>query len=526
MTYDLLVKDGTIIDGSGKERFRGDVAIEGGRIKNIGAPNLPGADAEKIISAFGKFVTPGFIDITSHADKNWSLFANPLQDYLLTQGVTTILAGNCGSSLAPLVSREAVDSLKKWGGSGGITINWLTVKELLDELSRHPLGLNVATLMGHGTIRRGILKGESRPLSPEELQQCAELIEYGMADGAFGLSAGLVYSHEAAASEEELTLLAKTLARAGGIYKTHLRNEGPNLVPAVNEAIQIGRASGASVIISHFKATGRKSWPFFGKTVQMLERANENGAKFHFDVSPYLRTGSFLYLLLPAWARDGGFAAMLERIATPDSRKKIIEELKQQTLHYDRYIIANSVTPSANGKTIVEIAENMGQTPEEAILELLAANKGDVIIFGKTLSAHNLAAAIEHPLGIIASDGSGVTAELGRSGKLVHPRSTGTFPHFLHRFVNEKKIVSWEEGIRKITALPAETVGISERGRLARNFHADVVVFDPEKIQDRSTYDNPYVHSAGIEAVAVNGELAIENSQLTGKAAGRILKKS
>lgn len=525
MTFDLLIRDGTVIDGSGKSRSRADLGVSGGRIRDIGNPALPGAEGEETISAFGKFVTPGFIDLTSHADKNWSLFLNPGQDYLLTQGVTTILVGNCGSSLAPLPSAEAVESLRKWDHLPEININWLSVREFLSELGRHPLGVNVATLMGHGTIRRGILKGASRALAAEELEQFASVLEQGMAEGAFGLSAGLVYSHEAAATEEELAILTRVVARSGGTLKMHLRNEGQNLVPAVNEAVQVARRSRAPLVVSHLKAIGRRSWPFFKKAVGILERAAGSGLAVHFDTSPYQRTGSFLYLLLPAWAREGGFRAMLERIASATERARIAEDLQRQTLHYERYIVASSVTPGANGRTIAELAQRTGHTPEEVILELLLANRGKVTIFGKTLSFRNLEAGLTHPLAIVASDGSGVSAELGRSGKLVHPRSTGCFPHFLHKFVKEKGLLSWEEGIRKITALPAEAAGFRERGRIEKGYQADLVVFDPEAIRDRSTYQNPFVHSAGIEAVAVNGQLAVANGQLTGTAAGEVLKK-
>lgn len=526
MTYDILIKDGTILDGSGKPRFRGDIGVSNGRIKDIGNPILPGATGAKTISAFGKFVTPGFIDITSHADQNWSLFQNPMQDYLLTQGVTTILVGNCGSSLAPLPSKESVDSLRKWTTESGANINWLTLGEFLAELGRHPLGVNVATLVGHGTIRRGITKGETRPLTIEEIQQFVEVLERSLAQGAFGLSTGLLYSHESAATADELIVFARTLANSSAVYKTHLRSEGLNLIPAVNEALQIARSANVTVVASHLKAIGRKAWRSFKDALEIIARAKEGNAKFYFDISPYQRTGSFLYLLLPLWAREGGFSDMLLRIGDPEGRKKIEEGLERLTLHYDRYIVANSVTASVNGKTIAEIAERAGVRPEETVLDLLLANRGRVTVFGKTLASKNIEMGIRHPLGIIASDASGISADLGRTGKLVHPRSSGAFPHFLHKFVREKELVSWEEGIYKISGLPAEAVGFKERGRIEKKYHADIVVFDPEKIRDQSTYHNPFVHSTGVEAVIINGKLAIENGELTGVAAGEVVKKS
>ncbi len=527
MHFDLLIKDGTIIDGTGKQRFRGDVGVEGGRIKDVAVSGLGNATAKTVITAAGKFITPGFIDLTSHADKNWSLFQNPAQDYLLMQGVTTILVGNCGASLAPLPSSEdAVAALRKWTHLSDVTINWLSVAEFLTELEKHRPGVNVATLIGHGTMRRGILKGAARPLSADELDQFVFLVKQGISDGAFGLSTGLAYSHEAPATHQELITLARAVAEGGGVYKTHTRHEGWDLVPAINETLEIGRESKAPVIISHLKAVGRKVWPSFSNALGMLQRANENGLRFHFDISPYQRTGSFLYLLLPQWAREGGFEAMCKRIEAADTRGQIIEELRAETLHPDRYLVASSAIMGTNGKTIREVAERMQQPPEEAILELLLANRGQVTIFGKTLSSKNIEAGLTHPLGVVASNGSGISAELVQSGTLVHPRSSGTFPHFLHRFVKEKGLMTWEQGIRKITSLPAELVGFRERGTLAKGCHADIAVFDPERFRDRSTYENPYVHPEGMDAVIVNGILAVENGQLTGAASGQVLKKT
>lgn len=526
MTFDLLIRNGAILDGSGQPRFTGDVGVSGGAIAAIGNPALAGARSKKTIAADGKFVTPGFVDITSHADTSGSLFLNPRQDYLLTQGVTSILVGNCGSSLAPLVSRESAASLKKWRSESGININWTTVGEYLTELSKRPLGVNVGTLVGHGTIRRGITRGQPRRLTLEEVAQVSLLLTQGIQEGAFGLSAGLIYGHEAAATKEELVAFAGAVTRGGGIVKVHLRGEGQNLSSAVNEMVQVSRESHASIIISHFKAIGRKAWPRFERALEMLERASDDGAPMHFDLSPYQRTGSFLYLLLPHWAREGGFGPLMERIRNPASRQELIGELKRQTLHYERYIVATSAAPNANGRTIAEVAERTGLPPEETILDLLAASEGRVTIFGKTLSFRNILAGVAHPFGVIASDGSGVSPEVGRSGALVHPRSTGCFPHFLHAFVRERQTLSWEEGIRRITARPAELAGFKGRGTLTPKSAADIAVFDPEAIRDRGTYQNPYVHSAGIEAVIVNGTLAIENGELTGAAAGQVLKKS
>lgn len=525
MAFDLLIKDGILIDGTGKPRERADVAISDGLIQAVGSPAIAGASAEKTISASGKFVAPGFIDLTSHADASGALFLNPAQDYLTTQGITTILVGNCGSSLAPLASPEAAHGLRKWAEAGR-NINWLSVGEFLRELAKQPLGVNVGTLVGHGTVRRGILRGAIRSMTLEELTQASALIGHGLAEGAFGLSAGLVYAHESPASVEELVMLGRPVAAAGGVFKLHLRNEGQNIVPAVNEAVRISREAKCRVVIAHLKAIGRKAWPHFASALGIVERARADGAEIAFDVSPYQRTGSFLYLLLPAWAREGGFDPMLARLRDAKGRPQVIEDLRSLTLHFERYIVASALDPGMNGRTIADIADRAGTPPEEAMLDLLLANRGRVTVFGRTLSSRNLASAIRHPLGAVASDASGVSPELERSGRLTHPRSTGAFPHFLHSFVREKGLVTWEEGIRKITSSPAQLLGLTDRGRIAPSLHADIVIFNPDQIRDRSTYQNPYVHSTGIETVIVNGQIAIADGKLTGVTAGQVLKKS
>jgi len=525
MTYDILITDGMVIDGTGKQRFLADIGVKDGLIHEIGIPKLAGAEGKVTINAFGKFVAPGFIDITSHADQNWSLFLNPSQEYLLAQGVTSILIGNCGTSLAPLVSEDSITSLKKWNQTGGANINWASTKEFLDELGRHPLGVNVGTLVGHGTIRRGITKGATRLLTKQEFAEFAGVLSRTLAEGAFGLSTGLAYGHEAAASTDELVAIARVVAERGGIYKTHLRDEGVNLVPAVNEAIHIGREAKIPVIMSHAKAVGRKTWPSFGSILAMVERAAEAGNAVWFDISPYERTGSFLYVVLPAWAREGGFDTMIRRIQDPAVKTTIIRELKAKTIRPERYIVSGAAM-LRGGHTLAEIARNTGLTVEEAILELLVLNRGKVFVFGKVISAKNVADGIRHPESIIASNGSGISQELERSGKIIHPRSTGAFPHFLHRFVRDGKILPWETAIAKMTSAAADAVGFSGRGRIAPRYRADITVFDPETIRDRSTYQNPFIHSVGVDTVVVNGVVALRDGRATGAAGGQVLRKS
>lgn len=524
MAYDILIKNGTIIDGSGEPRFEADIGIQGGAIKDIG--RLGNRDAKRTIGATGRFVTPGFIDITNHSDSNGSLFQEPLQAASLTQGVTTILVGNCGVSLAPLASDEAIKSLGKWQDISQMNINWTSFGEFLDELSRHELGVNVASLVGHNTLRRGVIGGEIRALALEELAKLQYLIEQSIGQGAFGLSTSLSNAHEQVATTDEIVAMAKVAGRAGGIYKTHLRSEARDLLAAVNEAIRIGREAKVPVFISHMKAIGRRAWPFFRQALQMIERAEKSdGVKIHFDISPYARTGSFLYLLLPSWVREGGFQEMFTRFRDAATRQKILEYLKPETFHFERITIASAENKALNGKTLAEIAKNVKQPAEEVMLDIILASSGRATIFGQTLSFKNVLLGVKEPFAIIASDGGGVAQEFMRSGKLAHPRSYGAFTHFLHYFIGKIGVMTWEEGVKKITSLSAEAVGIKNRGLLKQKYQADVVIFDPLAIRDMATYQNPFVPSKGIEYLLVNGRVAVENGNMTGVKAGQVLRK-
>lgn len=524
MAYDILIKNGTVIDGSGSARFEADIGIQGGMIKDVG--RLGNASAKKIIGATGRFVTPGFIDITNHSDSNGSLFQSPLQEASLTQGITTILVGNCGVSLAPLASKESIKSFGKWQDISRMNINWVSFGELLDELARHQFGVNVASLVGHSTLRRGVIGSEIRTLTLEELAKLQYLIEKSISEGAFGFSTSLANSHEQVATTDEVAAMAKVAGRLGAVYKTHLRNESRDLLASVNEAIRIGREAKVRVFISHMKAIGRRSWPFFRQAIRMIENARKtDGIMIHFDISPYARTGSFLYLMLPSWVREGGFPEMFKRFRDPETRKKILDYLKPETFHFDRITIASAEQKGLNGKTLQEIAAAVGQPAEEVMLDIILASHGQVTIFGRTLSFKNVLLGVKTPFSIIASDGSGVSQEFMKSGKLTHPRSYGAFTHFLHYFIGDKGAITWEEGVRKITSLPAEAIGFKNRGLIKPKYHADVVIFDYATIRDMATYQNPFAPSTGIEWVIVNGQVALENGKLTGAKGGQVLRR-
>ncbi|OGZ96665.1 MAG: hypothetical protein A3I44_01300 [Candidatus Sungbacteria bacterium RIFCSPLOWO2_02_FULL_51_17] len=521
--YDIIIKNGTLIDGAGGTPVIGDIAIKDGVISALGESIE--SPSELTIDARDKFITPGFIDVTSHSDTTWTLFDYPGQESLITQGVTTILGGNCGASIAPLISPHAIRSIEKWTDISRINTNWQGLGEFLSYLSGRPLGINFGTFIGHGTLRRGLIGDAPRALSPEEMRTMGLLIERSMAEGAFGLSTGLSYAHEAFATIDELSFYAKIIRAKNGVYKTHLRSEGGALIGAVNEAIRIGREAECAVHISHLKAIGKKSWKYIKTLTEMLELAHTNGITVHFDVFPYARTGSLLSQLLPSWARVGGFEKIFHRIKDPIMRERIISALGDLTLHYDRIIIASANAKHIVNKSIQQLAESGGLSPEEALLEILLVNNGRVSIFNKTLSVSRMKMLLEHPLAMIASDGSGYSDAHKKNGDLVHPRSFGTFPHFLHTCARDSQKLTWEKAIEKITSLPATTFGIARRGFLRKNYFADIVVFDPQTIKDTATYKKPFQYAIGLSWVIVNGKIALENGIVNSTRAGAVLKK-
>lgn len=522
-SYDILIKSGSVIDGTGTPAVFGDVGIRGDMIEAVGS--LGNAKADLTINAYGKIVAPGFIDITNHSDTRLTLFIQPNLESLLMQGVTTVLGGNCGGSLAPLGSEEALGAIKKWADPATINRDWSTVEEFLESVGKIRPGVSFGTFAGYGTLRRGVIGNEIRALGFEERERLKHMLRDAMEEGAFGLSLGLSYGHERISSTEEIIEVARVLAKTGGIVKIHLRSEGSGIIAAVNEAVRIAREGEVPVVISHLKTIGKKSWKDFDAVRDLIKNARSSGASLTFDVSPYATTGSPLYLLIPAWARQGGFAELFRRIDDPGERIQIINSLKTHTLHYDKIFIVSAKFPTAVGHTLAEIAEETGMSPEEALLQTIRSNEGRVTIIGRTVSKKNMERAIMEEYSIIASDGEGYDQKAYSQGNLVHPRSFGTFPRFWHKFVTENNSLAPEFAIQKITSFPASAADIKKRGVLAERNFADLIVFDPKLLKDRATYRDPFRFPAGMEMVLVNGKIAVESGRITGVRAGRAIRR-
>ncbi|MBI3274015.1 MAG: D-aminoacylase [Candidatus Colwellbacteria bacterium] len=522
MAYDILIQSGLVHDGSEKSAFIADVGIKGDDIAAI--DDLGGAGAKTIINARGKFVVPGFIDITNHSDTHLSLFHYPGLESLVMQGITTVIGGNCGASLAPLASDTAINAIQKWANPASINRNWTSMGEYFTTVEAMRPALNYGSFVGYGTLRRGIMGDDMRVLSFNEREQMKFLLKEAMREGAFGLSLGLAYGHERISTTEEIIELARVLQETGGIVKIHLRSEGIEILGSINEAIRIGREAGIPIQISHFKAIGKKAWAYVPKALTLIDTARQTGLDISFDVSPYRTTGSLLYLLIPTWARRGGFRELFKNIDDPEERKKIIQSLKSLTLHYEKIFVISADLLTAVGHTIAELAEEMGMPPEEALIETIRGSRGRVRIMSQTLSEKNTVRALLDKNSFLGSDAEGYSIEALKKGVLAHPRSFGAYPHFWHKYVNEKKNISPASAIAKMTSLPAQKIGIEKRGMIVKGNFADVVVFNPMLFRDRATYRNPFQFPSGIEWVIINGKVVVENGNYVGGKAGQVLK--
>src|SRR3989344_1857693 len=507
--YDILIKNGTLIDGTGTPAKKSDVAIEKGKIVDLG-PNIS-AKAGLVIDAQDKFVTPGFIDIQNHSDSYWTIFDHPAQTSLLSQGITSIIMGNCGASLAPLWTKESIKTIQKWHSLSGININWATMSEFLQVLSSLSLGVNVGTLVGHAVLRRGLIGDAVRQLTQDELKVMDKSLKDALQQGAFGFSMGLIYAHEVNSSLTELSELAANLASSKKYLSVHLRSEAGHILDSLSEVLEFAGGVGIPIKISHLKIRGPKNWHLFDQLMSKLEVAYHQGVNISFDVYPYSTSWSVLYTYLPKWAYEGGRTQILQTLADSISRRKVLDYLRDQNQEYENIIVAEAAgNDNFVGKTIKQIAQNQGVSAADGMLNIIAATSAQVIVFDHNLSEEHVELFCTSPLSFIATDGAGYS---GTHKELIHPRCFGAIPRFL-KMVREKKILKWEQAIEKLTLGPAKLLGLTDRGVIAINKSADVVVFDPKTVTDLADYNNPNQQSLGIDFVVVNGKLAFANKQV------------
>lgn len=504
-SLDLVVRQARIIDGTGAPWFVGDVAVDAGRIVAMGK-NLD-VDAAESIDAAGRILAPGFIDVHTHADRGIQRF--PLAENFLLDGVTTVVGGNCGGSEIDIA-----------GWSSGLT----------------GLGINVATLVGHNSIRQEVMGLEDRPPTASELEQMQALVERAMKDGAVGFSTGLLYVPGTYADTDEVISLARVAARHGGVYASHIREQGADLHQSINEAVAVGREARMPVQISHFKVKGRTRWGTIGEAIALVEAHRESGVDVMIDVYPYERASTNLGVNLPRWAVAGGKEDIARRIEDDPTRRRIIAEMKEmlEDQGYDDYSFATvaqyAPNPEWNGRTITEINQISGNPPnvENEIITILdmmiegglAGNAYGASMVYHYMSLEDVVTILGFPNAIVASDGGVVRFGAGQP----HPRSYGTNARVLADFVREREVLTLEEAIRRMTSLPARTFGFLDRGIIRPGFVADLVLFDPARVQDRATFTDPHQYTEGFDYVLVNGEPVVADGKLTNGRPGEFVR--
>lgn len=538
MSHDLMIKGGRIINGAGNPWFYGDIAVKGGKITAVG--RLDDVDASNVIDAKGMVVTPGFVDPHSHSD-GLTLFYREMES-LVMQGITTVVGGQCGGSPAPInpEMREELEAefSKTLPPGVELKLNWTTFDDYLTLEEKDGLGANMAHLVGHGTIRVAAMGQEARAPTSEELEKMKSLTAEAMMAGAYGISSGLIYPPGIFAKTDELIAVAKVAAKYGGVYSTHIRGEGNALFESLGEAISVGEKACIPVQISHHKAAAKSVWGKSVETLRMLEEARAKGVDVTVDQYPYRAGATSLATCLPPWAHDGGMNDLLKRLKDPELRDKMKRDIDDGIPGWENFagelgwsnVMVSSVNSEGGkayeGKNLEEIREMRGDPDAHtSLIDLILEEEGAVGMIIFAMKEEDVRRIMKHPLQMVGTDSSASAAEGYMSRGKPHPRGYGTYPKILGRYVREHGVLRLEEAVRKMTSFPSQRFGILDRGLLMPGIWADIVVFDPEKVIDKATYQSPHQYPDGIEYVVVNGQVAVDQGMYTGVLAGRTLRK-
>jgi N-acyl-D-amino-acid deacylase len=526
--FDVVIHGGSVLDGTGAAAFAADIGLVGDTIAALG--ELGPGQGRRVIDARGLRVAPGFIDIHTHSDPD--VLAYPTADSRVRQGVTTELAGNCGGSAAPLAGPGAAERRAAMRDDG-IEADWTDVASYLSRVERAGVSANHAILVGHGTLRSNAIGDVDRPLSADERRSVARALEEALDQGAFGLSSGLEYVPGRYAPPSEIVDLARLVARRGGLYASHIRNEEARLLEAVAEAVEVGRSSGVRVEIAHLKAAGESNWPKQGAALDLLESARRDGVAVLADAYPYAAYSTGLTNLMEGWAREGGTAAILGRLRDPEARARIRREVEAQVRvdpgGWERVVVSRVKTQRSRslavGRSLAEIAVHWNLDPADACLRLLEEEETAVSFVGYGMSPENVERVLRHPLVMVGSDGASMAPVGKAAAARPHPRSYGTFPRVLGMYARERGIFDLPTAVRKMTSRPADQIGLADRGRIARGKRADLVAFDAARVRDTATFEDPHRYPEGIVHVLVNGVPVVERGAHTGARPGRALRR-
>ncbi|MFA4029354.1 MAG: hypothetical protein GDYSWBUE_000026 [Candidatus Fervidibacterota bacterium] len=529
----ILIRNATVIDGTGSQPFFADIVICGDRIEHIGqVPSGWDANYKLVIDATGMVACPGFIDAHGHSDQE--LLVNRLCESKVMQGITTEVCGNCGFSPAPVLGEDAASQLATPLHTYGIQGRWRRLAEFLGELEGGGVSVNIATFVGHNTIRSAIMGEEDREPSEDELTRMKMLLAEALEEGAIGLSSGLIYSPGCFSKPDELVELCKVVRHYNGLYATHMRNESSELIEAVHEAVDVARQTGVPVQISHHKAVGKDNWGKVEQTLPMIERANEHGLDVSCDQYPYTATATSLKMVLPKWVHSGGTEQLLQRLKDEGMLQRMRREVEEAFGSDEEWgqimlsEVAHEHLRQFEGLRMTEVAEAIGKEPFDALVYILTEDKAQTTMIRFSLSEDDVICVMRYGRTMFGTDASArkftADGKEGLRGK-PHPRTFGTFPRILGRYVRERRVLTLTEAIRKMTSLPASKFGLRGRGELRQNNYADIVVFDPQSVIDTSTYEEPYKAPIGIRHVFVNGVAVVSDGQLTGALPGRVIRR-
>lgn len=529
--FDVVIRNGRIIDGTGSPWYLGDIGIRNSRIAAIG--NLAAAPAKKTIDASGKVVAPGFIDMLGQSEL--TILVDPRLPSKIFQGITTEITGE-GSSVAPQ-NDETSRARQVAFNHYGITADWRTLDQYFARLERQGMGINLGSYVGATQVRRAVIGEGDRAPTPGELDRMKDLVRQAMQEGAMGLSTSLQYAPAPYASTEEIIALASEASKYGGIYATHMRSEGTEIFSALEETARIGRQARIPVEIWHLKVAGKQSWGKMPEVVAFIERQRSSGVDIAADTYAYTAWFNSLSAFIPPWAHDGGNAKLIENLKNPTIRARIRQDMKTPSTTWNNEwdeiagpeavligVVQNPKLLSIQGKSLAEVATLWGKDPIDTICDLLIEDNvfTGVAVFGMQESDVDL--ALKQPWVSIDNDSSGTSPEGILGQEHPHPRSYGTFPRILRKYVREENLLTLSDAIRKFSALPAQRMRLTDRGVLKQDMWADVVVFDPKEVHDLATYERPNQLSMGMEYVLVNGVPVIENGKMTGALPGKVLR--
>jgi N-acyl-D-amino-acid deacylase len=522
-TFDLIIKNGTLVDGIADETYKADIGIMGEQIKKIG--DLQKASGKTVIDANDRMVSPGFIDIHTHTDIE--ILINRKAESKIRQGVTTELAGNCGTSAFPL-KQPPPDYEKRLAEEANIPVDWTDLKGFHAAIEKNGTALNHGTLIGQSTIRGYVMGEDQREPTAEEMERMKKLVAEAMVQGAFGLSTGLEYTPGGFAEIDEIIALCHIVAKHGGFYATHIRSEDKAALEAVGEAIHIAETAGLPLQIAHFKAVGKLNWWKLPKMIDLVERAAERGLDITADRYPYIAYSTGLTILYPQWALDGGLEQLIIRLKDEEIRQSMKADTLKKVSGYgwDKIVISNLHKKHNQwliGKSIGEAADSKNVDPYEFMCDLIIDEEFNVSHIGFGMDERTTEMVLKHPLVMLGSDGSSLAPYGPLSKGKPHPRNYGTFPRFLGYYVRERKLMTLPEAIKKIASKPAAKLGLANRGSLKQGNFADIVIFDPKTIADKATFIEPHQYPVGIDYVLVNGTIVVDQGKHTEELPGKVL---